>query len=135
VFLYLSDVDSPKPIWVSYADHIEHPEVLVSSAPLSIIKLFKKNVPNFDMSTKLTVYVDSVNPMDLPKFGDQKQLKITSETPVIRILEYLSNSLNFEKCILTRSYKVENFVEMIIELEGKYNENGQKEKSSIVLDN
>jgi hypothetical protein len=118
-FLYLSDIDSPKPIWISFSDKIEHPEVLVHSAPLSISKLFKKNVPNFDMQMKLTVYVDSVNPVDLPKFGDAKQLKITAETPIIRILDYLSTSLNFEKCMLSRNYKVENYVEMIIEMDGR----------------
>ncbi len=125
-FLYLSDIDSPKPIWISYSDQIEHAEILVHSAPLSISKLFKKNLPNFDMSMKLTVYVDSANPVDLPKFGDQKQLKITAETPVNRILDYLSNNLHFEKSVLSRNYKVENYVEMIIELEGKQNENGQR---------
>ena len=56
--------------------------------------------PNF----KIIVYVDTLNSVELPQFGQEKQLKCTPETSVIKLLEYLSNNLKFEKHILSRDY-------------------------------
>ena len=51
----------------------------------------------------------------------------------MKILDYLSNSLHFEKHILTRHYIAQDFVEIL--LENDLRENGQTKTEHIVLDN
>ena len=80
-------------------------------------------MPAIDMNSKVTVFVDTMN-MDLPKFGDSKQLKCSPETTVYKLIEYLSNSLNFEKRVICANgqYKFENYVEMTLFKEDTMNE-------------
>ena len=69
--MYITDIDSAKPLWVSYMHDITAPEDFMRYVQPSISKLFKKNMPNF-AGDKITVFAETLNSMDLPKFGDQK---------------------------------------------------------------
>jgi hypothetical protein len=51
-------------------------------------------VPEFESNEKVVVYIETINNMELPTFGD-KQLRCSPETTVIKILEYVSDKLNF----------------------------------------
>ena len=69
-FLYLSDIDSSKPIWFSYVNSIYKPEDFINNAHPTMSKLFKKNIPSFNNFDKVVVYVEPVSPVELPPFGD-----------------------------------------------------------------
>lgn len=86
---------------------------------------------------KIPVYVDCFDNQDLPKFKEDKQLKCSSETTIIKILEYLSSKLQFNKYIMAPDYtdeKVGTYVEMLVENDYLDPQSNQVQPEYISLD-
>jgi len=88
-----------------------------------------------DTSMKVSVQVDTYNFTDLPHFQDgTKSLRCTAGTTIIKLIDYINNSLNFQRHILCdpSTFSASNYVEMVLETKTT-NELGEREV--IVLDN
>jgi hypothetical protein len=92
---------------------------MIKNIPQSMTRIFKRSVPFLDPSASVSAMVETLNFIDLPKFGgDTKQLKCNAETQVGKVLKYVSDQCRFDKHIVissSREFDPLHYVEMIIE--------------------
>ena len=83
-------------------------------------------MPKMESTSKVSLGVDTVGILDLPKFDQGKRLTCPSNTTITEVIQFLSKTLNFEKQFLfTGSFEPLNYVEIVMPVAKK----GVKEES------
>ncbi|CDW87994.1 UNKNOWN [Stylonychia lemnae] len=99
-FIFLQEADIQKPIWTSYGNDLHDIEKLVYYLPLSMQKNVQRSIPNIDSQNKISLGINTVGIMDLPKFSDGKRLTCSPTTPICDLITFLSSKLEFQKHFL-----------------------------------
>lgn len=89
------EAESQKPIWTSYGDDPHEVEKLVHYLPSAMRKYIQFSIPNLETETKVSLGVNTVHIMDLPKFEEGKRLTCNPTTPIKDLLGFLSDKLEF----------------------------------------
>ena len=79
-------------------------------------KYIKFSIPNLETETKISLGVNTVHIMDLPKFQEGKRLTCNPTTPIYDLLEFLSDKLEFQKQFLmpAREFDCLKYVEIVM---------------------
>ena len=82
----------------------------------------------------MKVSIDTINPVELPKYDDTKVLNCPAETTVEKVINYMNTCVHFEKRILCdpKTFDPIKYVELVMETGYKL---PSGEPEYIVLDN
>lgn len=84
-------------------------------------KFIKRTLPHIEGSAKISLGVDTVGILDLPKFESGKRLTCPPSTTITELIQFLSKQMNFEKHFLVSasSFDPLNYVEIVLPINQK----------------